>query len=171
MRFIEALVVIFFFIGVAHATKPAVSLSQDNNQVGIKNPDTVFELVFDSLPDQVTIHPSEHSYYFSFNANQHTIWGNLRLEPSDKDKGIVHLGYFEYAESGKIQDIKEYDKNFTAKDGVVLTRKAKFHYSMKYKNRQVNFFLNSNDLQVVGSCRQTFADKSEFYACITPDRM
>ena len=54
--------------------------------------DQIFDLVFSSLKDTVTVYPTENYYYFSLNTAGKTLWGNLRLDVIDRDQGIIHLG-------------------------------------------------------------------------------
>lgn len=111
-------------------------------RVDVENPRAVFELVFNDLPKQVKVYPTENYFYFNFQANGKSIWGNLRLDASDRDAGIIHLGYFEYDENGKLQDIQGYAKDFSEKDGITLKKINDFTYSLIYKKRKVIFNLN-----------------------------
>ncbi len=102
----------------------------------------IFELVFFSLADIVTVYPTENYYYFSLNTAGKTLWGNLRLDVIDRDQGIIHLGYFEYDENGKFQDREGHEKPYSDKDGVTVKRLERFLYSVTYKNKKVLFRLN-----------------------------
>lgn len=104
--------------------------------------DSVFETVFSSLPDSVTIYPTENYYYFSMTAAGKSIWGNLHLDVLDRDRGVIHLGYFEYDENGQFQDRDGWQKAYSKKDGVEVLRLEPFLYSVTYKNRTVQFRLN-----------------------------
>lgn len=102
----------------------------------------VFAHVFNALPDKVVVYPTENYFYWSFNANARVIWGNFRFDAGDRDKGILHLGYFEYDENGKFQDYDGWEMAITAKDGVTLKKVSRFVYSVTYKGRTVTFELN-----------------------------
>lgn len=127
--------------------KSKVSLNQNfiegvYSQIDISNPDEVFKLVFNHLPNTVVVYPTENYFYFSFNANGKTIWGNLRLDAHDRDDGILHLGYFEYDENGKFQDVDGYEKDFNRDSQVQLEKKSKFEYTVTFNNKTVLFKLN-----------------------------
>ena len=104
--------------------------------------DQIFDLVFSSLKDTVTVYPTENYYYFSLNTAGKTLWGNLRLDVVDRDQGIIHLGYFEYDENGKFQDREGQEKAYSDKDGVVVKRLERFLYSVTYQGKKVLFRLN-----------------------------
>ena len=126
---------------------PKVGLNQDfieglESKVDVDKPDTVFALIFRNLPDTVTVYPTENYFYWRFTANSRIYWGNFRLDTHDRDQGILHLGYFEYDENGRFQDYDGWEKNMTAKDGVVLKKVSRFVYTVTYKGRTVTFRLN-----------------------------
>lgn len=128
-------------------SKPIVSFNETfvhdlYAKVDIKNPDAVFALVFSKLKDEVTVYPSENYFYWSFNANGKPIWGNFRLDAVDRDKGILHVGYFEYDENAKFQDRDGFDKDFGPKDGVIVKKVERFVYAVTYKGRTVRFRLH-----------------------------
>lgn len=55
----------------------------------------VFAFVLDSLPDKVTVYPTENYFYFSFVHAGARYAGNVRLDNIDREKGKVHFAYFE----------------------------------------------------------------------------
>lgn len=127
--------------------KPKVYFNQDfveslYTRIDIKNEMAVFELVFDALRDKVTVYPTENYYYFSFVTGGKVWWGNLRLDSLDRDKGILHLGYFKFDEYGRYDEANNYYKKLTAKEGVVVARKSAFVYTVTYKGRTVTFQLH-----------------------------
>lgn len=111
-------------------------------ELDINDPDAVFRLVFSELGDSVTVYPTENYYYLSFNAAGKTYWGNLRLDASTRDQGIINLGYFQYDDNGEHQDKQGNLKAFSAKDGVVVKRVGRLIYSVTYLGRTVIFTLN-----------------------------
>jgi hypothetical protein len=105
----------------------------------------VFELVFSQLPETVRVYPTENYFYFNFAANGQTIYGNLRLDARDRDKGVIHLGYFRFDESGRSQDRIGHTRQLNATDGVVVERRGAFEYTVTYGSsggRTVRFLLN-----------------------------
>lgn len=111
-------------------------------KIQLEEADRIFDFIFSSLSDTVTVYPTENYYYFSLNTAGKTVWGNLRLDAVDRDQGIIHLGYFEYDENGKYQDREGHEKAYSVKDGVSVKRLERFLYSVTYKDRTVRFRLN-----------------------------
>ena len=68
------------------------------NDLDIKNPDAVFEAVFEQLAPKVTVYPTESYYYFTFQLNGINYAGNIRFDAADQFDGKVHFAYAnEYA--------------------------------------------------------------------------
>ena len=111
-------------------------------KVDTDNTDLIFNLVFSRLSDTVIVYPTENYYYFSLNMRGKTLWGNLRLDAVDRDRGIIHFGYFEYDENGRHQDREGHEKAYSARDGVLVKRVERFLYSVSYRGRTVMFRLN-----------------------------
>ncbi len=103
----------------------------------------VFWHVFSQLDGQVTIYPTENYFYFTFYANWRYFWGNMRLAPEERDKGILHFAYFEYNDDPKDPDdfYSEY-KQFGPSDGITIKKISAFTYSVTYRNKTVIFRLN-----------------------------
>lgn len=135
--------------GIPGEETPAVRVSANQHfieglyaQLDLADPDLIFRAVFASLEEHVVVYPTENYYYFNLNTAGKTVWGNLRLDASDRDEGIIHLGYFRYNENGEFQDRKGFSKTFSAKDGVTVTRLGRFEYSVAYLGKTVIFTLN-----------------------------
>ncbi len=136
-------------VGAQQAAKPkgAVSFNQGfieglYGAVKLDDQMAVFAHVFSALPDKVVVYPTENYYYWRFTANARVIWGNFRFDADDRDRGILHLGYFEYDENGRFQDYDGWEKTITARDGVALNKVSRLVYSVAYKGRTVTFVLN-----------------------------
>ena len=70
-----------------------------NNTLKINDAVSVFQMVLESLPDRVTIYPTENYYYFKFNYAGVQYSGNIRLENEKRDQGMVHFAFSpEYTE-------------------------------------------------------------------------
>lgn len=126
---------------------PKVYFNQDfveslYTNINIKDTMVVFRLVFNALPDKAIIYPGENYYYFSFYTGGKAWWGNLRFDAMDRDKGVLHLGYFKFDQYGRYDENNNYYKDLTAKDGVILAKKAHFVYTVTYRGRTVTFQLN-----------------------------
>jgi hypothetical protein len=123
---------------------PKVHFNQDYieglyTEIDISNPKNVFELVFAQLRDTVTVYPTENYYYFSFNTGGKTYWGNLRLDASDRDKGVIHMGYFKFDDYQRYRESNNYYKLFGKEDGVEVKKVRDLVYAVSYKGRTVTF--------------------------------
>lgn len=106
----------------------------------VKNPDAVFEAVFEQLPAKVTVYPTEGYYYFTFQANGINYAGNIRFDAFDQFDGKVHFAYAnEYQYWRKPLD-PVYKKMGPA-DGVQVTQVNKFLYKIAFKGKTVEFVL------------------------------
>ncbi|MCC0020170.1 MAG: hypothetical protein H6888_03740 [Nitratireductor sp.] len=65
-----------------------------NSSLDVTNPEAVLEFVLNSLPDQVTVYPTENYYYFYFYHGGVKWAGNLRFDAETRDEGKVHMSYF-----------------------------------------------------------------------------
>lgn len=101
---------------------------------------SVFSFIFDQLPDQVTVFPTENYYYFRFLHDGVRWAGNIRFDVIDRDKGAVHFAYFEAATAWMPDGDSKY-KVLGSKDGLALNKKDKLAYDLTYKNRTVRFNL------------------------------
>lgn len=131
---------------VRQVKSPMIWFNQDYieglyTNIDIKKPMNVFRAVFANLRPVVTVYPTENYYYFQFNSEGKTWWGNLRLDSVDRDKGFLHLGYFKHDDYGRYRESNNYYKKLSAKDGVVVKKTSRFVYTVTYKGRTVTFQL------------------------------
>ena len=131
----------------AGARGPGVSFNQNfirdlGSTLKLDDPVAVFAHVFSKMADRVVVYPTENYYYWSFNTRSLVIWGNVRLDAQDRDKGVLHIGYFRYDENGKFQDIDGWGAELTAKNGVLVSKVSRFVYTVAFKGRTVTFQLN-----------------------------
>ena len=101
----------------------------------------MFSAVLASLPNQVTVYPTENYYYFNFLANGIRYAGNIRLDASNRDLGKLHFAYF--------PDLQEWGGNekinylvLDQSHGVFVTRIDELLYLVKDGAREVRFQLN-----------------------------
>lgn len=146
-----ATVLIALAVGGATAAPPANSVVFNQHMIDglerrldLADAEAVFRVVFDALSDDVTVYPTENYYYFKFDASGRTIAGNLRLDAADRDKGVIHLGYFEYDESGAHQDRDGKGGPLGLADGVEVKRLDRFTYAVTALGRTVRFHLNQH---------------------------
>ncbi len=106
----------------------------------IEKPMSVFAFVHQSLPDKVTVYPSENYYYFSFVHQGEEFAGNLRLDIADRDNGLVHFAYFKkYTEWHRGAD-PTYGLLGKA-DGVTVKKTGPLAYEIAFKDKIVRFDL------------------------------
>jgi hypothetical protein len=114
--------------------------------VDVTNPLAVFEYVLNSLPERVKVYPTENYYYFSFTQKGVVYHGNIRLDASDRDNGVVSFGYFEgYALWRPGADVTF--RQLSAAEGIRVEKLAPLSYRVTYKTKAVVFDLN--DLSAV----------------------
>ena len=129
----------------AHAGKLKLHTDQEmidglleQNDLDIKNPNAVFEAVFDALPSKVTVYPTESYYYFTFPYKGVIYAGNIRFDAWDQFDGKVHFAYFvEYAFWRK--PLEPFYKKLGTDDGVKVEQVNKFLYKITFKGKTVEF--------------------------------
>jgi hypothetical protein len=107
----------------------------------IADPLAVFGFVLNSLPDRVTVYPTENYYYFTFIYQGVPYAGNIRLDASDRDQGKVSFGYYEDTAPWKRQAPMTF-RVLDAADGVKLEKLDRFLYRLTYGQKSVVFALN-----------------------------
>ncbi len=115
--------------------------------------------ILTALPDEVVVYPTENYYYFSFFHGGLKYSGNLRLDASDRDSGIIHLTYFSASsEWGDTQF--SVSQAFSQKDGVEVVSEGRLKYRVTFRRRSVLFKLN--DLSRVQPPSGTLAVGEEY---------
>jgi hypothetical protein len=132
----------------------------------VKDPLAVFTFVLNSLPDRVTVYPTENYFYFKFTHNGVEYAGNIRLDASDRDRGKVQFGYYEQT-TGWLDDTPGEFRVLDASIGVKLEKLERFRYRLSYKDKSVIFELN--DLSQVRPPATALAPKEEFIGPIFDD--
>ncbi|MEM9223267.1 MAG: hypothetical protein AAGB11_12805 [Pseudomonadota bacterium] len=115
----------------------------------------VLELVLNSLPDTVTVYPTENYFYFSFYDNAIKYAGNLRLDVSERDEGFVNFIYFEEF-NGWHTELTEFGRKLGPDDGVDVSKVDDLTYTITFRDRTVTF--NLNDLSGVTPPAQSVGD-------------
>jgi hypothetical protein len=137
----------------ALAETPRIHLNQDYIEsvnaagaVNVRDPIGVFRTVFHALPPRVTVYPTENYFYFNFYESGVKYAGNIRLDASDRDRGVVHFAYFrDYTEWGRGGGMVY--RPLDAASGVRLERKGSLLYRLTFEAKSVEFALN--DLSAV----------------------
>lgn len=132
--------------GLAHETKIYTNQNYiEETQVvadfKIDNKMGVFFAVLNSLPDRVTVYPTENYYYFWFTYQGIKYAGNIRFDIADRDKGLVHFNYFKDFTDWQ-RDENGYSADLGAKEGVTVKAVGKLSYEVSYQNKRVRFDLN-----------------------------
>jgi hypothetical protein len=118
---------------VREATAPA--------RLGIRDPMAVFRFVLGSLPDRVTVYPTENYYYFSFVHDHVRYAGNIRLDVIDRERGKVHFAYFEELSEWKDEE-KIMHVVLDRARGVGVEKVNPLAYRITYGDKSVLFELN-----------------------------
>ena len=109
--------------------------------LAVTDPMAVFAFVLDSLPDRVTVYPTENYYYFSFIHNGVRFAGNVRIEPQDSGGQTVHFAYYEDFSEWR-EDTPENHIILDAAHGVTVEKIERLLYRISYRAKSVLFALN-----------------------------
>ena len=107
----------------------------------IKVIDEVFDHIFSTLGDEVTVYPTENYYYFKFLHEGALYAGNFRLDIADRDQGIIHFAYFSENNPFTEQALSEH-RAYNAEFGVTVEKKNELAYAVTRNGRTVTFQLN-----------------------------
>ncbi len=126
---------------VVHTNQSYIEEVSARSPLQIGDLTSVFAYVFASLPPKVKVYPTENYYYFSFYYDGVRYAGNIRLDASDRDRGLVDFAYFPAFTGWQHDDIDTY-KQFTAADGVKIEKVRPFLYRVTFRKKSVLFQLN-----------------------------
>ena len=126
---------------VVHTNQSYIEEVSARSTLKIGDMTSVFAYVFASLPQRVKVYPTENYYYFSFYNDGVAFAGNIRLDASDRDRGLVDFTYFPAFSGWRQDDIDTY-KQFTLADGVKIEKVKAFAYRVTFRQRSVLFELN-----------------------------
>lgn len=113
-----------------------------STELDIRDVDVMFTTVFASLPEEVTVYPSENYYYWIMYVDGRQIWGNIRLAAGHRELGELSFAYFEFDEFDYMSDRGvTRAKVFAADDGVIVTKIDHFTYTVAYLNKTITFNL------------------------------
>ncbi len=101
----------------------------------------VFGHVFASLPERVTVYPTENYFYFTFGYNGLVYAGNMRLDVKDRDAGVLHFAYFNKTEDWNFDLLTQY-RPLTAADGVKVEKVEDLLYRVTFRGKSTLFALN-----------------------------
>jgi hypothetical protein len=69
--------------------------------LSITDPMAVFAFVLDSLPERVTVYPTENHYYFSFVHDGARFAGNIKIDARLRDEGRVRFSSYREEAAGR----------------------------------------------------------------------
>lgn len=101
----------------------------------------MLRFVLKTLPDRVKVFPTENYYYFGFYAGGVRYAGNIRLDASDRDKGVLHFAYFIDTVSWRPEFPVTYAL-MGVPEGVKIEKVEPFLYRVTFGDRSVLFELN-----------------------------
>ena len=113
----------------------------DSRAFDIDNVLETFGHVFASLPDQVNVYPTENYFYFQFGYMGLIYAGNMRLDISDRDQGVLHFAYFNQFEDWNTELSTEY-RPLNDTDGVNVQKVEDLIYDVHFGEKAVRFILN-----------------------------
>lgn len=144
---------------VLHFNQAYVEETMRRSTLDVKDPMAVFAFVFASLPDKVTVYPTENYYYFTFIQNGVPYDGNIRLDASNRDQGKVIFAYSEDLEEWRGETPVQH-LVVDASQGVQLEKIEPLVYRMTYRGKSVVFQLN--DLSHVEPPADALAPDEQF---------
>jgi hypothetical protein len=118
---------------VEEVTRPA--------SLAVTDPMAVFSFVLGSLPDRVTVYPTENYYYFNFIHQGVRYAGNIRIEPQDSGGQTVHFIYYEDMSEWR-EDTADYHIVLEPSHGVTVEKIDRLLYRIAYRDKSVLFALN-----------------------------
>ncbi len=150
----------------ADTSRPRIHTNQQfledlalKDMLKIKDAASVFQMVLDSLPDRVTVYPTENYYYFKFNYAGVQYSGNIRLENERRDQGQVHFAFAPEYSEWKSEEQAVF-KVLTKVDGVTIEKINDLSYRVSRGSKTVVFDLN--DLRHVKPPQGTMSRDERF---------
>ncbi len=111
-----------------------------SDTLDVNDPLKVFAFVLNSLPDRVTVYPTENYYYFRFFHDGVPYSGNIRIEVSDKAP-TLHFAYYQ-TETAWHPDEHAKEIVLGAQEGVTLQKKEHLLYRVGKEDKSILFALN-----------------------------
>lgn len=111
--------------------------------VNLDDPIAVFATVFASLPERVSVLPTENYYYWQMFCDGREIRGNIRLPSGQREKGVICIGYAEYDEfpdDGSPAGISA-SRYLGLADGITVTCVGPFLVEVLFRGKTVRFSL------------------------------
>jgi hypothetical protein len=110
--------------------------------LGMEDPIAAFALVFEALPSEVKIYPTENYFYFRFIYNGVPYAGDIRFDPRTRDEGKVEFGFYKELTGWYFQLDKSSVLLLGASHGVVVEKIRTLAYRVTFRDKKVDFILN-----------------------------
>lgn len=124
-----------------HTNQQFVEDATLQSGLAIKDPLAVFAFVLGSLPERVTVYPTENYFYFSFYHDGTRYAGNIRLDASNRDQSKVHFAYYEDLTEWKGEEAVAHVL-LDASHGVKVEKAGDLVYKVSHRDKTVTFALN-----------------------------
>jgi hypothetical protein len=128
-RAIWPFLLLFLLTNLLTATEPEFPLNSDLNQ-----PAKVFAELFQQLPEEISVLPTEHYFYWRSSQKGQPIRGNIRFANNLRSQRIVS---FAYSGAGAKQSLW-----LKAGDGVQVVCETEFRILVSYQQKTVRFLLH-----------------------------
>lgn len=126
---------------ILYTNEADIAQLQGGGALAVGDPFAVFLAVLNSLPERVSVLPTENYYYVRFARNGVRYVGNIRLAAADRDKGKVHFSYGEEPTDWNNRPAAR-QATFGAGEGVSVEKVAALEYRVTAGARSVSFALN-----------------------------
>lgn len=113
-----------------------------NAILDVGDPQKVLSYVFSALGEEVIVYPTENYYYFVFKADGREFWGNFRLAPEERDRGILNFAYWEKRPDGAPKEENSFYKQYGVADGISIKKISDWRYQVSYQGKDVIFNFN-----------------------------
>lgn len=112
--------------------------------IDINDPKVIFKSIFNSLPNEVVVYPSENYYYFKFYCRGQLFIGSFLFSASNRDSGFVYFGYSQKVDRKIHGSIKPNGNAFrlSKENGVDIMKAKGLSYNMTFEGKTVEFKLN-----------------------------
>lgn len=113
--------------------------------VDVADAAAVWDVVWDSLPGEVRVWPSENYYYWQLAVDGRVLHGNIRLAPELRARGEVAFAYGEsreFLDEAELAERLAVSRTFSAADGVMVEMRDPFTARISDQGRAVVFHLD-----------------------------
>lgn len=135
-----------------HETQSSFNFNQNfieaqYNLINVSDSLEMFRYVFNNLPSQAVIYPTENYYYFSFLMNNELVTGSLALPARSRDEGVLGFSYalhdLNYSGLQDAFDVHYFANGarLDSSKGVVVQKISSVKYLVTFENKTVTFIL------------------------------